>query len=124
MLVERAERLNFRDDEHPVAVRVEVRVLGDLGVDEGAHGLDARGVADERRGHKVDAVGDAERDVGLVLVAQRRQPERRAGDVDALALADGVAVRHRARDAARVRGRDLEDDEAGAVEPATSAHAV
>ena len=73
---------------------------------------DVVGGADEGDGHGIDALADGEDEVFLVLLGQRRDLDRDAGEVDALVLAKGAAVDNLADDIDAVYLLNAKFDEA------------
>ena len=72
----------------------------------------ARAVANERRSHEIDALLDAEEQIGAILVGHRGKRHRDARHVDGLALAEHAAVAHAADDVVALDALDHEPDEA------------
>ena len=95
---DRLVALELGDERDPRAERREIVTdLGDVGRR-----------ADERHGHEVDAVLDAEAKVLAVLVRQARRRERDARERDALVVADAPAHDHAADDLLRRGPLDAE----------------
>ena len=88
---------DFRE-EHDVAAAMLVQKRSHL-----AH---ARGIANEGRSDEVDALLDAEQQVGAILVGHDRQGQRCAGEVHGFALAEQAGVLHGAMDVAALDAVD------------------
>jgi hypothetical protein len=83
------------------------------------------GVAHEGQGHVVDAVGEAEVQVGPVLLAHGLGPEAHAGQVDALVLLEHPALDHLAAHLHPVGGEHPQLDEAVVhQQPVARAHVL
>ena len=71
-----------------------------------SHLAHARGIANEGRSDEVDALLDAEQQVGAILVGHDRQGQRRAGKVHGFALAEQAGILHGAMDIAALDAID------------------